>query len=602
MMLKLFKNYPARRILSRYKLDFVLLLAVTFIATGLETISIGLIVPLLGSVLQGGGAVARQGWIIDALNRIVNSLPKTGRGDLVDICSYFIVIILAKVLFTIIRDYFKVTITQKIKVDCQKDMFEKNINSSMRFFINNKSGDLTFRVVNLPVEVSTYFTLLPSILIEAINVVFISVLLLSVSVVLFSLIFTLGVVFGAVVWLLSRSVFERAGKECTDAQARQNVIVNESLIGIREIITYGKRQQWSQRFWDQCLRYYQLKKKISILRLTPGSLLELFAIGGLCLIGIYYGLNNAQAARELLPVIAVYAMAIIKVIPSFSRISQDQTQLAVLAPALDLCEKYLGERTSDKSDTGEPVREFRNEIKFEQVTFSYTPQRTVLKDLDLRVPKNKVVAIVGSSGAGKSTIIDLLLGLYDVDAGKILIDGRNFKDMSKSSWRAKIGVVAQNSSIFNATVKENIAMDFKNADMARVKEVARIAGADEFINHLKEGYDTELGDRGFKLSGGQRQRIAIARALYRDPDIVIFDEATSALDYRTEKLINETIMRMLKDKTVIVLAHRLSTIAHADIIYVLKDQRVAQVGSHEQLLGQKGEYSDLYQREIISER
>lgn len=586
-------NYPGWRIIKKYKVLFAALLVLTIVSTGLEAVSIGLIVPLLNSFLQKQNGAVSQGWIIDQFNQFF------GRFEIANIFLWVFVCFFAanllKIIFKISRESVKVILSQKIKVDCNQEMFEKNVRADVSFFVNNKVGDLSFRVLNLPLDISNYFTLLPSIVIEGINILLIGLLLLSFSKFLFLLVVIVGLVFGAVIGLMSKKVFERSGHEFNDISARQNVTVYESLTGIRDIIMFGKREQWISRFRKQCQRFFHLKIRISILRLIPGNLLELLAVGGLCAIGFFYGIKDPEAALQMLPVIALYAVAIIKVIPSFSTISQDWTHLASMAPSVVLYEKYLAEKNIHLEDGKEAAAEFRSEIDFQGVSFGYVPQRLVFDGLDLTIPKNKTIAIVGGSGAGKSTLIDLLSGLYEPEQGAILVDGKDLKNLSKRSWRGLIGVVPQHPTIFHASVKENIALEFDGINMAKVEDAARAAGAEEFIKGLAGGYDTELGDRGLKLSGGQRQRIAIARALYRNPEILIFDEATSALDNRTEQTVLEMMTRFSKRKTIIILAHRLSTIENADLIYVLKDKRVIQSGTHRELLEQKGsEYTNLY--------
>ena len=234
-------------------------------------------------------------------------------------------------------------------------------------------------------------------------------------------------------------------------------------------------------------------------------------------------------------------------------------------------------------------------IELRDVNFKYGCRTPVLEKLNLRIPAGKVVAIVGESGSGKSTLLKLLMGFYAPTAGRLTADGVDQREFDLASWRRRIGLVSQDAFVFNGTLRENIAVGCPTATADDVLTAARDAGLEEFIASLPDGFETVVGERGANLSGGQRQRLGIARALLRQPDILIFDEATSHLDTETERAIQENLRTALADKTVILVAHRLSTIRSADLIYVLQKGRVIESGSHYQLLRQNGKYAGLWQ-------
>lgn len=239
-----------------------------------------------------------------------------------------------------------------------------------------------------------------------------------------------------------------------------------------------------------------------------------------------------------------------------------------------------------------PIKEFREEIAFENVSFKYA-QEPVLKNISLNIPKGKMVAIVGPSGAGKSTLADLVPRFYDVTSGAIKIDGTDIRDYNQKDLISLMGIVTQEAILFNDTIYNNITFGMENVTREEVESAARIANAEEFILAMEDGYDTNIGDRGAKLSGGQRQRLAIARAVLKNPPILILDEATSALDTESERLVQDALTKLMKNRTSIVIAHRLSTIQHADEIVVLQDGKIVEQGSHHQLLNKKGLYSHL---------
>lgn len=239
-----------------------------------------------------------------------------------------------------------------------------------------------------------------------------------------------------------------------------------------------------------------------------------------------------------------------------------------------------------------PVKSFEEGIKFENVSFKYS-QEPVLKNVSLEIKKGQMVAIVGPSGAGKSTMADLIPRFYDVTSGSITLDGKDIRDYNQKDLISLMGIVTQEAILFNDTIYNNITFGMENVTREEVENAARIANAEEFILAMEDGYDTNIGDRGAKLSGGQRQRIAIARAVLKNPPILILDEATSALDTESERLVQDALTKLMKNRTSIVIAHRLSTIQHADSIVVLQDGQIVEQGSHHQLLTNKGLYSHL---------
>jgi ATP-binding cassette subfamily B protein/subfamily B ATP-binding cassette protein MsbA len=233
-------------------------------------------------------------------------------------------------------------------------------------------------------------------------------------------------------------------------------------------------------------------------------------------------------------------------------------------------------------------------IRFEAVSFAYRPDVPVLHDLDFGAEPGEKIALVGPSGAGKSTVIKLLLRYYDVGAGRILLDGRDIRDVTLASLRDQIGIVAQDPFLFNGTVRENLHFGRLDATAAEVEAAARAAHAHEFIAAMPEGYDTRIGERGVKLSGGQKQRVAIARALLKDPPIIILDEATSNVDSETEAKIHDALERLIKGRTTLIIAHRLSTLRSVDRLIVLDHGRIVETGRHDELLARGGLYAALY--------
>jgi ATP-binding cassette, subfamily B, bacterial MsbA len=299
--------------------------------------------------------------------------------------------------------------------------------------------------------------------------------------------------------------------------------------------------------------------------------------------------------ESLTTVLLVYLFLLFRTLPLITQINSARNQLANLSSSLEIVNEFLRRDRKPFMGNGSiPYTTLQEGIHFNHISLTYPGHdKVVLKDVDLYLPRNTTLALVGSSGAGKSTIADLLPRFYDPTEGCILVDGVDLKDLDARSLRRSMGIVSQDTFLFNTSVRNNIAYGCPNATDAEIFDAAKRANAYEFITQLPNGWETQLGDRGVLLSGGQRQRIAIARALLQNPEILILDEATSALDTVSERLVQEAIDHLSRDRTTLVIAHRLSTVQKADQIAVMDQGRVVELGSHEELLAKKGYYANL---------
>ncbi len=371
--------------------------------------------------------------------------------------------------------------------------------------------------------------------------------------------------------------------------------VSERLAAIKLIRAYGAEPQEAAHFARQADHYRKGLIRIERFSSLTGPVSEIF--GGLMVILILWATTNPAITGVVLEpaVTIVFLLAALRIMSPLKKLSSFPAVMAIAMASADRVFELLDIPSQETDRPGEREARFEQEIRFEGVTFRYEPGATpVLRDVSLTVPKGRVVALVGPSGAGKTTLLDLLARFHDPTGGRILLDGVPLTELRRSSLRALMGIVGQDTVLLNDTVAANIAYGRQDATPAEVAAAAEAANALEFIAAMPDGMDTMLGERGTRLSGGQRQRIAIARALLRDPPILMLDEATSALDTDSERLVQQAIERLMRDRTVLVVAHRLATVRGADQIVVLQDGAVVEQGDHATLLAGGGLYRRLH--------
>jgi subfamily B ATP-binding cassette protein MsbA len=367
--------------------------------------------------------------------------------------------------------------------------------------------------------------------------------------------------------------------------------MQESFYGIRIIKAYNAEEHTNKKFFTDTWSYVRAAiKHKKLITLIPSSN-EIFAIISITFI-LYFGgtkvINHELSGSELM----LFLFALFSIM---SPIVIVMTNIASIPRGWVAAEKIYSIINIDETlrSGSHPIHSFEDRISFEDVSFQYENE-PVLKNVSFDITKGKKIAIVGPSGGGKSTILDLIIRFYDPIEGKVKIDGLDIKECEVKSYRQLFGIVSQETMLFNDTIANNISFGRKDVTLEKLEEVASHANALDFINKLPDRFDTLIGDRGVTLSGGERQRIAIARALLGDPQILIFDEATSSLDTESEKTVQNAINNVLQDKTAIIVAHRLSTILDADIILVLKDGEITEIGTHSELLEKHGIYRKLY--------
>jgi len=470
---------------------------------------------------------------------------------------------------------------------------------SLSYFDKARSGELTSIVINDVSNMRVAFgTSFHKLFVEPINIVVFVALLIIINVKLALVAAIIVPLTGATIIAIGKSI-RRKSKRTAEKIARIMNIMTENLNSIRVVKAFAMESHETERFHKEQKRYYQLLLRRAKLRLISSPLTETIgAIIGVTLLWIggrdvlvNAGMNSEDFIRFILILFSVLGP-----VRLLSNVSMElQKGVASADRVFDVLDTPSA--IVSKSDA-EQVTAFNERISFDQVSFHYEGSDTVLDDISFELKKGTILALVGPSGAGKSTIADLIPRFYDVNSGRITIDGKDICDIELNSLRRLMGIVSQETILFDDTIRSNITYGINSTDEDQLKAVARTANALDFILEQPQGFDTVIGEKGVRLSGGQRQRIAIARAVLKNPPILILDEATSALDTESERLVRSALETLIADRTVLVIAHRLSTIQKADMIIVMDEGRIVEQGNHDDLLAKKGLYSKLHKNQF----
>jgi ABC-type multidrug transport system fused ATPase/permease subunit len=581
---------PSER--RRAKLVFVLMLGMAL----LEAVGVASVMPFV-AVLTDAEQVTRTPLLAMLYDRLGFINPHS---FLVFLGTVVLALFVASLAFKVLTTYAINRFSNMRLHSIASRLLAAYLRQPYEFFLTRNTADLGKTILS-EVRIVTDGVLVAGLRAAAAVAVAATLLLLllalepALSVIVFVV---LGSAYGFF-YLLTRRYLKRIGRARVDANKRRFVLANEALNGIKELRLLGREGAYLERFNgpSRAFAHYQATRKaISDL---PFYFVQIIAFGGV-IVMVLFLLGRHGGIEGALPVISLYAFAGYRLLPTFQDIFRSVTEITFAMPALDALHADLTYRerraTNDETAPARPLA-LHSSIRFERVSYRYPEtERAAVEDLDFTIVAGACVAFVGSTGAGKSTTMDLLLGLLEPSQGRILIDGLPLEGPRLVAWQRNLGYVPQQVFLTDDTVRANIAFGVPKGeiDQAAVERAARAAHIHDFVvDELELGYETMVGERGIRLSGGQKQRLAIARALYSDSGVIVFDEATSALDNATEAAVMEAIAELRGHKTVILIAHRLSTVRHCDTLFLLQDRRLVAQGTMDELGHTNAEFARL---------
>ncbi len=511
----------------------------------------------------------------------------------------FLIMFAIKQVVQFLADYLMNDIAQAVMRDVRSRLFERIHTLSLDYFSRKRTGELVSRITN---DVGTIENAISYAVTDLFKQPFLILIFMGISLT-FNTKGTLFVLFlfPSIGWpmALINKKLRKIARNTQEKMADINSHLMETISGVRILKAFGTERYEIQRFWQHNYHYYKLRMKTFFNMNLMGPITEM--MGALCAMAIYWFLGKEVLKGQMS--FGVFLFSVISISQVIRPIKRMANVLTIMQAAL-----VANVRIYEVLDTKPTVVEktdaleleiFKDKIAIEGVSFCYdTASGTVLHDINLVIKKGELVAMVGPTGSGKSTLVNLIPRFYDVTKGHILFDGVNVKEASFKSLRGQVGIVTQEAILFNDTVRNNIAYGTFDATMEHIQQAAQMAFADKFIEEMPKGYDTFIGDRGFRLSGGEKQRLTIARAILKNPPILILDEATSQLDSESEKYVQEALDKLMLGRTVIAIAHRLSTIMKADKIVVLEHGKMVGAGKHDDLLFSCPLYRRLYETQF----
>ncbi len=548
-----------------------------------------LLIPLIIAVI----AVTVTSLIAPSMQgQAIDSIDFKEWDDLFVILTALLVVYMAGVACTLAQMLLSAHLSQRIVRHMRHDLFNKIVNLPIKYLDTHSNGDIMSRMTNDVENISNTISQSLGSLISGVLTIFGTIAIMFYYCWQLTLITMLTVVLTVIVTNILSKIMRKAYKKRSIALGRLNGHSEEMITGYKTIVSYNSEKDMINEFNQMSDHLTDVSIKAEILGGSMGPIMNCISNISFVIVaafGGYFALTDAISVG-IISAFIIYAKQFSRPINEIAMLyGAMQTALAGAERVFELIDQ------PDEDDGGDMVLEnIKGEISFKNVNFSYVPDKQVLCDFNLDVSPGQKIALVGATGSGKTTVVNLLMHFYDIDSGEILIDGVNINDIRTDELRKNIAIVLQDTVLFSDTIMNNIRYSDMTADRESVEDAAKMSNSSYFIERLPENYDTFLKQAGSNISQGQRQLLAIARAVLADPKILILDEATSSVDTRTEKNIQDAMVKLMKNRTSLIIAHRLSTIRDADKIVVMEKGRVVEIGNHDELLKQKGRYYELY--------
>ena len=600
-----------------YKYKYLALLnaLLNIISVIFGLVSITLVIPILG-ILFGtqekvtsppDGEISSQ-WISDFLAyRITNIIESVGEtGALGIICITIVIAFFIKNLARYFAQYTLIPIRTSVVRDIRRAIHTKISLLSMSYFSEKRKGDLISRITTDVTEVEgSIMNTLGVVVRDPVNIIASIVLLMTMSAKLTGIVLFLFPIAGLVIGKIGKSLRRKSNKGQIQ-MARILSAIEENISGLRVIKAFNAEKQINIKFEEELKKHQNITSSI-LRRRDLASPMSEFLSTLVMVVIIWYGGNlifesqNNETISSLSPQSFIgFIIIFSQILPPVKSLSQGYYSIQRGSASAERIMKVLETKIEVKENKNAlPLSDFKQVIHFQNAWFSYD-EKPILKNINLEIKKGQTIALVGQSGGGKTTLANLLARYYDLNEGTLFIDGKDIRDYKLHDLRKQMGVVTQDAILFNDSIFNNIALGIENPDPEKIIEAAKIANAHEFISKFEDGYQHNIGDGGHKLSGGQKQRVSIARAVMKNPPILILDEATSALDSESEQLVQDALAKLMANRTSLVIAHRLSTIQNADEIVFINEGEIVEKGTHSVLLKNKGHYYKLHNMQNLS--